>query len=784
MIKLLRIRKQTFAALVLAAVADAAGGLTAVSGDGREVFTVEVPPSSTVALSIYDDPGCGWLLVGAEALDRVGPSVYVEHLEAGGTVVRPDRGKAVLEPRQRSFEITYTALAFRSPERVRFRYRLEDYEDEWTEAGERRQAFYTRVPAGRYVFHVQARYGEGVWNRDGARLEVVVRPFGWETWWFRGGGVIGLVAAAAAGLRLRERQKRRRVRELESKVAQLMAECEGFRLTLELGRARDSAEEQTAKLAELDRLKSDLFADVSHQLRAPLTLTLGPLHDLRDGTCGELPPAAREQVELAGRNAEQLLGFVDEILDTARMEAGRLELRVRPGDLVALLADLAERFAALAERRGVHFHFEPPFEPIPVWGDPDQLPKVFANLLCNAMEYTPEGGRVEMTARATSGTVVVTVRDEGPGIAAEDQGRVFGRFFRVVHPRARRAGGTGLGLPLARQVAELHGGSLTLTSNPGEGSAFRVELRLGRDHFSPQQIVEDEPWATSSSPPVAKPSAGASGRTAEVAAATDRTTVLVVDDHVGIRIFVRRHLEPDYRVEEAADGAEGLALARNLLPDLVVSDVSMPEMDGLALCHALKEDPELDWVPVILLTKQAEVEDKLAGLGVGADDYLTKPFDARELKARVDNLIASRRRLWERFASSGGRRRPRLPLALGVRPTAGDVEWLERVHEAIEAGFEEETLSVETLAVRLAVHRSRLHERLRQLTGSSPLQLITELRLERAAALLEQKAVSVSEVAYSVGYDSVSHFSRRFKERYGKSPSIWQGTGLPTNEHG
>ncbi len=732
------------------------------------------------------------------ALVRLGtpPPVHVERLRAGGHEIGTAGGAVTLEPHQRSFEITYTALAFRAPERVRFRYRLGGFQQAWTEADGRRQAIFTKVPAGRYAFQVQARSGDGVWNREGARLAVVVRPFPWETWWARGAAVLVLALAAYGGMRLRDRRQRARQRYLESEVARLMAECDGCRLTVELTRERDSAAREAEKLAELERLKSELFADVSHELRTPLTLTLGPLRDLSSGTCGELPAAARQQVEVAGRSAERMLGFVDEILDTARLESGQLALKVRPGDLTAFLADLAGRFHGLAERRGVRFRFRPPPGPIPMWGDPGQLEKVFANLLSNAMRYTPEGGLVIMTAepREAAGTVAVTVRDEGPGIAAGDQERIFDRFSRVTRPAIRGDGGIGLGLPLARRLTELHGGSLTLDSAPDKGSAFRVELRLGRDHFPASQIIEDQPWRTwtgaggaipeeladrgpDADASGARPASPALNRHPDAEEAEDRATVLVVDDHPGIRTFVRRHLEPRYRVAEAADGAEGLDLARELVPDLVVSDVMMPEMDGRALCRALKQDPELDWLPVVLLTKQAAADDKLAGLGEGADDYLTKPFDARELAARVDNLIASRRRLKERYGSSGGMPRPRLPLAPGMRATAGDLEWLKRVREAVEAGFEEQALSVDALAERLAVHRSRLHERLRQLTGRTPLQLITDLRLERAAALLERQATSVSEAAYAVGYDSVSHFSRRFKKRYGKSPSAWRRSG-------
>ncbi len=553
------------------------------------------------------------------------------------------------------------------------------------------------------------------WSPAAADLDAGFQLAG--IWWSWGAGALALVAAWGAGLRLFEARQRARERHLKAELARMMEECEGCRLTVELTRERDSAARQAEKLAEIERLKSELFANVSHEFRTPLTLTLGPLRDLLEDANGELPAEAREQVELANRSAERLLGFVDQILDTARMESGRLELRARRGDLAALVTDLAERFQPMADRRGLSLRFVPPAEPILIWGDPGQLEKVFANLLSNAMRYTPGGGLVEITVekQTEAGTVAVTVRDEGRGIAAEDQERIFDRFDRAARPALRGDGGIGLGLPLARQLAELHGGSLTLESALGEGSAFRVDLRLGREHFAASQIAEHEPW----------------------------------------------------RLDAAAE-------ARELLPDLLVSDVAMPEMDGYRLCRALKQDPELDWVPVVLLTKMAAADDKLEGLHEGADAYLTKPFDVRELVARVDNLIASRRRLRERFESVAGPPCPRLPLAPGVRPTAEDLKWLARVRETIEAGFGDDEFSVEALAERLAVHRSRLYKRLRQLTGMSPLKLIVHLRLERAAALLEGEAASVSEAAYAAGFHSVSHFSNRFKERFGKSPSTYR----------
>ncbi len=530
----------------------------------------------------------------------------------------------------------------------------------------------------------------------------------------------------------------------------------------------------------LERLKSRLLVDLSHEFRTPLTLILGPLSDLRNGRYGEFSAAASEQLDLARRSAKRLQGMVSQILDTAGLESGRLELHVQRVDLGELLAGLAEDFRDLAERRGLELAFQPPTAPIPLSCDPDQLVKIVSNLLANALRYSPDGGRVELEVTETDDAVAIIVRDRGPGVTAEDRELIFDRFYRAA---PRGAGGTGLGLPLARQLAELHGGSLTLDSAPGQGATFRVELprgpgpaATGARPASPvvlQASARPETPGSNGTVPKArivgaKPASPANG--------IDQTTVLVVDDDRDIRAFLRSHLEPRYRVEEAADGAAGLERTRDLLPDLVVSDVMMPEMDGFALCRSLKQDPDLDWVPVLLLTARAALDDKLEGLGGGADAYMPKPFDPRELAARVDNLIASRRRLRRSFAAGNGFRRSPLPLAPGARPVGGDRAWLERVRLAIDGSLADSDFSVEALARELDVHRGCLHKRLKQLTGKAPLKLIGHLRLERARSLLEAGAGSVSEIAYAVGFRSVAHFSTRFSERYGRSPTAWRSS--------
>lgn len=603
-------------------------------------------------------------------------------------------------------------------------------------------------------------------------------------------GLLVLVFFASHSL-YRLRAERRHKTELE-----LLVE----KRTAELRHEKEAAEAAREKLRDLDRLKSELFANISHELRTPLTLTLGPLRDVRDGMYGEIEPAAVEQIDLARSNAERMVDLINQLLDLARLEAGRLKLRARRGDLIAFLHCLYKRFVPLAERRQVNFRFDPPRRAIELYFDPDQLDKVFMNLLANAFKFTPRNGAVSLsvTAPATStsskdeigeepkGWVTVRIRDTGSGISADELTNIFDRFYQVESSAARRWPGSGLGLALAKDLTELHGGLLEADSEIGFGSSFAVELPLGRDHLTDDQLTDEEALSAvpdDQQPPVTPPMmdlAETAIMPAEPAPTTeetdgdqnteDRTTVLVVDDHPDVRTYIRNQLETDYRVEEAVDGEHGLELARKLMPDLVVSDVMMPGMNGFELCSALKENPELDYLPVILLTARAGPRNKLEGLRQGADDYLTKPFDARELKARIGNLIASRRRLQHHF-DRGPALRP-----VNTEVVSADTSFLERVQDMVEEGMVDGDFNVDVLASRVGMDRSHLYRRLRALTHQTPSELIRTMRLERAEQLIRGNAGSISEIAYQVGFKSVAHFSKSFRDRYQASPSAYRDT--------
>ena len=603
-------------------------------------------------------------------------------------------------------------------------------------------------------------------------------------WIVVGVAVLGLLLL---GQLLYTRHQRRRQQRLEALVAER---------TAELVHEHKMVTDQARKLAELDRAKAELYANVSHEFRTPLTLTLGPLADVRDGRYGQLDTQGVRAIEMARANAARVLELINQLLDVARLESGGMKVFASREDLVGFVRFLAARFVPLAERRQVSLQVRTPDDAVWIYFDPDQMDKVVTNLLANAFKFTQKGDAVEVDVAAGEAETTLIVRDTGRGITRASLPKVFDRFYQSGGPRRRkgRPPGTGLGLALTRDLVELHHGTLTVESDKGEGSVFTVRLPNGSAHFRDDQVV-DRTAAESTVADMSRErilaveaTLASLDRSEIVEGAPDvgeRKTVLVVDDHPDLRAYVRLHLQERYRVVEAADGAGGLAKARQIVPDLVVSDVMMPEMDGFELTRNLKTDPELDWLPVVLLTARAQAEAKLEGLGIGADDYLTKPFDVRELLIRIDNLIAQRQRLRQRFRAEGAsavhaalpeaeRDLPFAPIPEAPPREDEDEAFLVRVAAAIDERIDDEDQNADGVARDVAVSRSQLYQRLKDLTGKTPARLILDRRVERGAALLKSDAGNVSEVAYAVGFKSVAHFSRSFKERYGQTPTAFR----------
>lgn len=622
-----------------------------------------------------------------------------------------------------------------------YRVLLDGFDATWSEWSGEATSVYTNLPEGGYTFRVVAR------DIDGRESEAGAFSFDVSPPWWRTGWAYALYVCLFAGLLYGIR--RYEVNRL------------GLKHGLELERV------EAEKLRELDQAKSRFFANISHEFRTPLTLILGPLTDALERE-QDLPFA---HLTLVQRNGRRLLRLVNQLLDLSKLDAGSMNLRPAYADLVPFLKSIVYTFESLAQQKQITLRFSPTQAHIALYFERDKLEQVFYNLLSNALKFTPEGGTVEVACRVTDDEhAAVEVRDTGIGIPADRLPHVFDRFYQVDSSHTREHEGTGIGLALTKALVELHHGELSVTSLEGEGTTFVVRLPLGRPPEAEHLAIP----VTEEASPIQALDADAGLRAAGApaqegaTAAEDREIVLVVEDNADVRAYLREHLEGDYRVQEASDGESGLALALETLPDLIITDVMMPKLDGYALSRALRTDERTSHIPIIMLTAKAEEEDKLEGLETGVDDYLLKPFSPKELRARVRNLIALRRRLRERFSTAT------VIQPSQVEATSLDQAFLARTTASIEAHLDEEGFTIERLADEVGLSVSQLNRKLNALIDQPAGKLIRSMRLQRGADLLERQAGTIAEIAYRVGFSNQSHFSTAFKNQFGVSPSAYQ----------
>jgi len=529
------------------------------------------------------------------------------------------------------------------------------------------------------------------------------------------------------------------------------------------------------RVLELDAIKSRFFANISHEFRTPLTLILAPLKKAQE----EAPASEAEQyfessdaeislparhLGMMRRNAERLGQLIDQLLDLSKLESGNMKLHVAKGDIVSFLRAMVFSFESLAERRQIHFQTEFPERGEEAYFDRDKLEKILINLLSNAFKYTPERGRVAVKTSLENGRLKIRVEDSGPGISKDDLDKIFERFYRVEGTEDQ---GTGIGLSLVKELVELHRGQISVDSAKGRGTVFKISLPLAREYFSEGEIIGEQTRNTPlPAPPLFfEPGFSETSPSENGNSPAGQPLLLVVEDNPDLRRYIAERMQAHYRVIVAENGLRGFEMALEYTPDLVFSDVMMPEMDGFQLCEKLKTDERTSHIPVILLTAKAGQQHKLEGLETGADAYLTKPFDEAELLLRARKLIEQRSQLREKFAAQ-----PALKPTSVTLPST-DQRFLDKVAAAIEENIGNEFFSVEDLAAAVHFSRSQLHRKLKALTGKSPTDLIREFRLCRAKDLLEQKAGNVSEIALEVGYSSLSYFTRSFKAAFGVPPS-------------
>ena len=526
-----------------------------------------------------------------------------------------------------------------------------------------------------------------------------------------------------------------------------------------LAAQRDEISAQANRLRVLDQEKTRFFTNITHEFRTPLTLMLGPAAQIVADT---REPATRQHAELVQRNAERLLHLINQLLDLSRSEAGQQVLHPAPGELVGFVHGLVGSFELLAQQRGIHYTFEADPAALPVAFDADKLEKVVINLLSNAFKFTPQAGVVTVRLRGETAPELVptewvelTVRDTGCGIAPEQLPHVFNRFYQADSSNTREQEGTGVGLALTKELVELHQGTITLTSEPGRGTTVVVRLPLARASGVPPQ---ESPAARAASTPLLRPQAPPAVPPPEA------PVLLVIEDNTDVRAYLRTILAADYQLLEAENGAAGVAVAVEQLPDLVLTDVMMPRFDGFSVCRALKHDERTSHIPIVLLTAKTDLRSKLQGLNTGADAYLTKPFLRAELLAQLRNLVQGRQQLQEAY------RRSITGPPAPARPSM-EQAFLIKVRQVVTHFLDDEALSVETLSRELGLSRTQLHRKLKALTDQAPGDFIRLIRLQRAHELLAGGVATVAEVAYQVGYGNPANFSTSFSRHFGYAPS-------------
>jgi ligand-binding sensor domain-containing protein/signal transduction histidine kinase/DNA-binding response OmpR family regulator len=627
---------------------------------------------------------------------------------------------------QRLFTVDFALLNFIKPEKNRYAYKLEGYEEKWNYVNEP-SATYSNLPAGNYTLLVKAANNDGFWTPQPASLQIQILPPLWKTWW-----AYTIYALAACGLAF-------------------------FIIRFFYMRALFRKEHL------LHQFKLNFFTNVSHEIRTHLTLISTPVDQLiRDK---QDDPATGRKLQHVKTHTERLAKLINELMDFRKAETNNLPLHIREWNIVSFLATIFHSFHDLSQSRKIELSFVAPPGPLPVYFDKQQLEKVIFNLITNAFKFTPDGGFIRLEVKERNDDIVITVTDNGKGIAPENLKKIFTNFFQVDDEPSHNTG-YGIGLALSKSLVELHEGSLSVTSampahpsQPGN-TCFSIVLLKGHAHFNTAQLTRGKAAA-----PLIDTGITIANHESALAEEIKKPVVLLVEDNHELRSFLRETLSRLYTIIESDTGTEGLRAATEQIPDLIISDVMMPEMDGYTLCRRLKTDERTCHIPVILLTAKASSENHVEGLEMGAEIYLTKPFSLQVLELHVHNLIASRVAMRQKYS----RQVTLEPKQVEISNV--DEGFLQKVMDIIEEHMDDAEFGVALLARKVAMSQPVLYKKLKALTDMTVNDFIKSIRLKKAALLLQQQQLTIAEVAYTVGFTRREHFSEEFKKQFGQTPS-------------
>ena len=613
---------------------------------------------------------------------------------------------------------------------------LEGFDNKWiTTSGKNRRASFTHLPSGEYTFIVKSSLDGKNWFEPATRLGLTVNPAPWRTWSayiFYATILIGLLYF---------------IRRYEIRRITLKSELSNERF-------------ESAKRQELDKLKSQFYENISHEFRTPLTLIKGRHEEILSNLSKSQQLHLKKHFDSSLANTKKLERLINELLDLSKLEAGSLKIKKSRKDFRQIVNQSTDSFIALCKKKKIEIKVSNPDHPVMVFIDSRKIEHVMENLLFNAIDFTPTGGWIDIGVSIKESFVECCIRDSGEGIPEKALGHIFERFYQADTSLTRSHEGSGIGLALVKDIVEIHDGTITVESKLGEGALFtfvlpldiRTEEILEKDGVLPKDIQNTTDTENRERKPQVK------------SILESRPRVLVIEDNSDMVDYIYEILKGEFQVFTANDGLAGLNRAKEILPDLIVSDIMMPELDGLALLQKIRGDNILSHIPVILLTARADNENRIEGLEFQADAYMTKPFEAKELQAQISNLLKSRKKLKKTFASSS------------IIPDSNikniDQEFLDKAQESVRKNMANQSYSVEDMAKALFLSSRQTERRMKDLTGLAPSTFIKRMRIQYAKHLLENGLVStVSEAAIAVSYSQVKYFTRLFKNEFGELPA-------------
>jgi signal transduction histidine kinase/DNA-binding response OmpR family regulator/sugar lactone lactonase YvrE len=680
------------------------------------------------------------------------PTVYIEKFSISHQVIEPGQDynnkiilsrpineavNVVLNHSQNSISFEFTALEFSSPHKIRYAYKLDGFEEEWNYTpSNRRFATYANLKPGIYNFRVKAANNDGQWSTAVTSVSIEIKPPWWETTWAKACYVI-LIAG----------------------ILYLLARFLLFRANvlhnLKLERV------QRENMEKLNQAKLQFFTNISHEFRTPLTLIIGPLQSMLTELTGG--SKLHHQAQIANENAQRLLRLINQLLDFRKAETENMKCSISEGNIVQFLREIVHSFESMAEEFKISLSLEAN-QNIPLWFDRDKCEKVFFNLISNAFKHTSEGGKIIVSIEELENEIQVSVWDNGHGIKKEHMENIFQSFFSLDENRNHPS--TGIGLALAKALVVLQHGSIEVESEENSFSRFSVKFKKGKAHFAPDEIVE---VPTFSPQQLEQPTAshGRSELVTQDSNAVKPMKLLVVDDNDEMRAYIGSVFDSPYKVISATNGDEGLALAKDQMPDVIIADVMMPKLNGIEMCKHLKTDAKTSHIPVVMLTARGSLDVKLEGLQSGADEYVTKPFNPTLLQLKVQNLVNRSHALYTYFKGQ---------TTLNLDPKrvtllSADEQFLKSALELVELNMGNASYTVEDMSHDIGMSHTQLYRKIKSLTGQTINDFIRAIRLKRAAQLLEQRQLTVSEITYKVGFTDLQHFRECFKKMFGATPS-------------